>query len=668
MCPFFKVALFVFCQCPDFVFFSALLDSFSVCFLFKLAFIIFLLYSFTCIRSVLGLCTSWLLDTCFCPFFRSCFVILMRSSVAFFDCVPVLTSSSWSPSAVFTSLLCRDHQLPLHFVIWIRYLLLSLFLLSPFGFVFTSLLCRGHQLPLHFVIWVRYFFHFSCWVPSALCLLLYFAIIIACVCFILWLCFGTYFFLLSPFSCVFTSLLCSDRQLRLLHSLIVIRYLLLHFYFLDPFSCASFFNLLWSWVAFPSPIVIGNLHPPLLLVGSLLVRLTSLLCFDHQLHSRRYLIVIRYLLLSILLLGSLQLCLDIYFALIISCIRVVLWLCFGTYFFLLKPFSCVYFFTLPWSSAAASFCDLDPILTSFTFPVESLRLFVYVFTLLRTLVVFALFFDCVSALTSSCWVLSAVCLLLFFAVIVSCVCFILWLWYDTYFFHFYFLDPFSCASFFTLLWSSVAFVSFPDRDRKLTSSTFTSWIPSVRLTSLLCFDHQLHSCRSLIVFRYLLLPLEALQLCLLLYFAVIISCRFILWFGSYIYFFHFSCWVPSALCLLLYFAANISCICIVLWLCVGTYFFLLSPFSCVFTSLLCSDRQLRLLHSLIWIRYLLLSILLLGSLQLCFLLYFASDHQLRLLPSPIVIGNLHLPLLLLGSLQLVLSSLLCFDHQLYLVH
>ena len=53
---FFKVALFVFCQCPDFClfvcFFSALLDSFSACFLFQMGFHHFLivfvyLYSFS---------------------------------------------------------------------------------------------------------------------------------------------------------------------------------------------------------------------------------------------------------------------------------------------------------------------------------------------------------------------------------------------------------------------------------------------------------------------------------------------------------------------------------------------------------------------------------------------------------------------------------------------
>ena len=35
---------------------------------------------------------------CFCPFFRSCFIILMRSSVAFSDCVQVFTFSCWIPS------------------------------------------------------------------------------------------------------------------------------------------------------------------------------------------------------------------------------------------------------------------------------------------------------------------------------------------------------------------------------------------------------------------------------------------------------------------------------------------------------------------------------------------------------------------------------------------
>ena len=370
-------------------------------------------------------------------------------------------------------------------------------------------------------------------------------------------------------------------------------------------------------------------------------------------------------------------CLLLYLAVIVSCI---LWVCFGTYFFLLKPFSCVYFFTLPWSSATASFCDLDPILTLFLLspfgfvftsllwrehqlylrcslivfrhlllPVESFQLYVYFFTLL---------------------------------VIVSCACFILWLRYDTYFFHFCFLDPFYfvftsllcfdhqlhsrrslivyrhlllpvascqlCVYFFTLQWSSVAFASFSDCDTILTSFTFTSWIPPVVFRSLLCFDHQLHSRRSLIVYRhllllvasfqlcvyfftlqwssvafasfsdcdtiltsftftswippvvfrsllcfdhqlhslivfwYLLLPIESLQLCLLLYFAVIVSDRFILWFGSDTYFLHFSCWVPSALCLLLCFALIVSYVCFILWLWYDTYFFpfyFLDPFS-----------------------------------------------------------------------------------------
>ena len=325
---------------------------------------------------------------------------------------------------------------------------------------------------------------------------------------ILWLCSGTYFFLLNPFSCVyFFTLPWSSAAAS--------------FCDLDPiltsftFPVESLRLCVYFFTLPRTSVVFGSCTSSLFLLSLFSCAFFFLLCCDDKLRSLPSPIVIRYLLLSILLLGSLQLCLDLYFALIISCIRVVLWLCFGTYFFLLKPFSCVYFFTLPWSSAAASFCDLDPILTSFTFPVESL---------------------------------SALCLLLYFAANISCICVVLWLC-DRHL-----LLPVEsfqlCVYFFTLQWSSVVFASFSDCDTILTSFTFTSWIPSVVFPSLLCCDHQLRLLPSPIVIGNLhppLLLLGSLQLGLLLYFAVIISCiRVVLWLWSDTYFFPFYFLDPSS--------------------------------------------------------------------------------------------------------------------------
>ena len=109
---------------------------------------------------------------------------------------------------------------------------------------------------------------------------------------------------------------------------------------------------------------------------------------------------------------------------------------------------------------------------------------------------------------------------------------ILWLWYDTYFFHFYFLGPFRCALLFTLLSSSVAF--------------------------------------ALIVFRYLLFPVQSFQLCLLLYFVVIMI---ILWlcFGTS---FQFTSWIPSV--------RLSSLLCFILYLFLSLTFSYWIPFSCAF--------------------------------------------------------------------------------------
>ena len=453
--------------------------------------------------------TYFLHFSCWVPSALCLRLYLPRTSVVFtlfFDCDTILTSSCWVLSAVCVLLYLAVIVSCILWVCFGTYFfllkpfscvyfftlpwssatasfcdldpILTLFLLSPFGFVFTSLLCFDHQLHSrrslivyrHLLLPVAscqlcvYFFTlqwssvafasfsdcdtiltsftFASWIPSTLCLRLYFALIISCISVVLWLCIGTYVFLLRPFSCAFTSLLCSDRQLRLLHSLIVIRYLLLSLLLLGSLQlCLDlYFALIISCIRVVIWLCIGTY---VFLLRPFSCAFTSLLCSDRQLRLLHSLIVIRYLLLSLLLLGSLQLCLDLYFALIISCI---LWLCFGTYFFLLNPFSCVYFFTLPWLSATASFCDLDPILTSYTFPVESLRL---------------------------------------------------------------------CAYFFALLWSSVTFASFFDCDTILTSFHFTSWIPSVRLCFILyLFLSLTFSCwipsavLSSLIYRELQLPLH----------------------------------------------------------------------------------------------------------------------------------------------------------------
>ena len=252
--------------------------------------------------------------------------------------------TSWIPSVRLSSLLC-----------FILYLFLSLtFLLNPFSCAFffnlpwTSVTASFCDLDT-----ILTSFHFTSWIPSVVCLLLYFVVIMI----ILWLWYDTYLFHFTswvPLDVLCYSL-CFPPQL---HS----RCLCfgIYFFLFSPLSCVYFFTLLWSW-SFSDCVSV---------------------------------------LLSSLLLGSLLSGLVLYFASFFTYFS--LWL------FPIESFSCAFFFNLPWTSVTASFCDLETILTSFHF-------------------------------TS--WIPSVVCLLLYFVVIMI----ILWLWYDTYFFPVYFLDPFSQA-------------------------------------------------------------------------------------------------------------------------------------------------------------------------------------------------------------------------------
>ena len=131
------------------------------------------------------------------------------------------------------------------------------------------------------------------------------------------------------------------------------------------------------------------------------------------------------------------------------------------------------------------------------------------------------------------------------------------------------------------------------------------------------------SCIRVVLYLFLpLFPIESLLMCFLLYFAVIISCvRFIPLLTSFT--FHIG---SLQLCLVLYFALIVSYVCFILWLNSGTYFFHFSHWvpSVVPSSLLCCDHQLRVLHSLIEFRYLLLPLFPTESHQLCLVLYFAA--------------------------------------------
>ena len=131
-------------------------------FLFQLAFYFF---SHNCVRR-----------DCFCPFFRSCSNIFMRSSVCFSFQIGTLIIFF---QLCFT-LLVFQFSSPVVCVV-IAFESFQLCFLSHLNAVITSY-------RLHFVIWIRYLLlHFCCWVPSAVCLLLYFAVIVSCIRIVLYL-------------------------------------------------------------------------------------------------------------------------------------------------------------------------------------------------------------------------------------------------------------------------------------------------------------------------------------------------------------------------------------------------------------------------------------------------------------------------------------------------
>ena len=220
---------------------------------------------------------------------------------------------------------------------------------------------------------------------------------------------------------------------------------------------------------------------------------------------------------------SLQLCLVLYFAVIISCVRFILYLLLSL------------------------------------FPIGSLQL----------------------------------CLVLYFAVIVSYVCFILWLWYDTYFFHFSYcwlpveslqsLQLWDLLLYFVVIISCVRFLPFDHQ------CILYLLLPLL----LLCFNH-------LVVFGRSLIVLFSDPLYLLLHFAFLSTYSFSCAFSSslccyrqlrslhFTYFFHFSYWIPSVVLTSLLCREHQFYLVHLL----TSSLFLLSPFSCVFTSLLCCDHLL----------------------------------------------------------------------------
>ena len=149
---------------------------------------------------------------------------------------------------------------------------------------------------------------------------------------------------------------------------------------------------------------------------------------------------------------------------------------------------------------------------------------------------------------------------------------------------------------------------------------FTSWIPSVVLSSLLCFDHQLYLVHVLTSSLFLLIPFSCV-------FTSSSCCDHFL--TEFLYLYSFSSLVVCVmiaryllllfLSILFYYYLNafISCIRVVLYLFLLTFSYWI-PFN-VLSPLLCCDHKLRSLHSL------LTSFTFhIGSLQLCLVLYFAS--------------------------------------------